>query len=128
MHYLQPALVINKLRPLQALTEPVAVVKKRARKLINKLQRANLEPLVFVLREDFAAAGGGSLPTQKIPSVLVGIKNKKMSASRMEEKLRKIEVPVIVRVDKDEILIDLRTVTEDEFGFIVEGLRQVLSN
>jgi L-seryl-tRNA(Ser) seleniumtransferase len=126
MHYLQPALVINKLRPLQALTEPVAVVKKRARKLINKLQRANLESLEFVLREDFAAAGGGSLPTQKIPSVLVGIKNKKMPASRMEEKLRKIEVPVIVRVDKDEILIDLRTVTEDEFGLIVEGLRQIL--
>jgi L-seryl-tRNA(Ser) seleniumtransferase len=56
----------------------------------------------------------------------VGIKNKKMPASRMEEKLRKIEVPIIVRVDKDEILIDLRTVAEDEFGFIVEGLRQIL--
>jgi L-seryl-tRNA(Ser) seleniumtransferase len=106
----------------------VAAVKKRARKLMGKLQKANLEPLEFVLHEDFAVAGGGSLPTQKIPSVLVGIKNKKMPASRMEEKLRKIEVPVIVRVDKDEILIDLRTVAEDEFGFIVEGLRQVLSN
>jgi len=128
MHYLRPALVVNKLRPLQALTEPVAAVKKRARKLLSKLQKANLEPLEFVLHEDFAAAGGGSLPTQKIPSVLVGIKNKKMPASRMEENLRKIEVPVIVRVDKDEILIDLRTVAEDEFGFIVEGLRQILSN
>jgi len=67
------------------------------------------------------------LPTQKIPSVLVGVRNKKITASRMEEKLRKIEVPVIVRVDKDEVLIDLRTVTADEFGFIVAGLRQILS-
>jgi len=128
MHYLRPASVTSKLRPLQALTEPVAAVKKRARKLINKLQKANLEPLEFVLREDFAAAGGGSLPTQKIPSVLVGIKNKKMTASHMEEKLRKIEAPVIVRVDKDEILIDLRTVAEDEFGFLVDGLRECLAN
>jgi hypothetical protein len=31
-------------------------------------------------------------------------------------------------VDKDEILIDLRTVAEDEFGFIVEGLRQISEN
>jgi L-seryl-tRNA(Ser) seleniumtransferase len=46
----------------------------------------------------------------------------------MEERLRKLEVPVIVRVDKDEILIDLRTVAEDKFGFIVEGLRQILAN
>jgi L-seryl-tRNA(Ser) seleniumtransferase len=48
-----------------------------------------------------------------------------MTASRMEEKLRKIEVPVIVRVDKDEILLDLRTVAEDELGFIIEGLKKI---
>jgi L-seryl-tRNA(Ser) seleniumtransferase len=128
MQYLRPATVTNKLRPLQALTEPVAAVKKRARKLMSKLQKANLEPLEFNLHEDFAAAGGGSLPTEKIPSVLVAVKNKKMTASRMEEKLRKIEVPIIVRVDKDEILIDLRTVAEDEFGFIVDGLSDCLAN
>jgi hypothetical protein len=31
-------------------------------------------------------------------------------------------------VDKDEILFDLSTVAEGEFGFIVEGLRQILAN
>lgn len=43
----------------------------------------------------------------------------------MEEKLRKLEVPIIARVDKDEILFDLRTVAEDEFSFLVEGLKQI---
>ena len=43
----------------------------------------------------------------------------------MEEKLRKLEVPVIARVDKEEILFDLRTVAENEFAFIVEGLRKI---
>ncbi len=126
MQYLQPASATSKLRSLQALSEPVTAVKKRARKLLSKLQKANLDSLEFTIREDFAAAGGGSLPTQQIPSVLLGVKNMKMPASRMEERLRKTEVPIIVRVDKDEILMDLRTVTEDEFGFIVDGLRQIL--
>ena len=126
MHYLNPVKAIEKIRSLQALTEPVEAVKKRARKLINKLQKSNFDSLEFFLRDDFAAAGGGSLPTQKIPTVLVGIKNKKMHASRMEEKLRKLDVPVIVRVDKDEILIDLRTVAEDEFALIIEGLTQII--
>jgi L-seryl-tRNA(Ser) seleniumtransferase len=45
----------------------------------------------------------------------------------MEEKLRKIEVPIIARVDKDEILLDLRTVAEDDFPFIIEGLKQITS-
>ena len=128
MHYLNPAAAVKKLRSLKALTEPVTAVKKRAEKLITKLQKENFDSLKYTLREDFAAAGGGSLPTQQIPTILVAIKNKKMSASKMEEKLRKLEVPIIVRVDKDEILLDLRTVAEDEFVFIIEGLKQITSN
>lgn len=125
MHYLTPADAVKKLRSLKALTEPLATVKKRAEKLITKLQKENFDSLKFSFRNDFAAAGGGSLPTQQIPTVLVAIKNKNVPASKMEEKLRKLEVPIIVRVDKDEILFDLRTVAEDEFAFIIEGLKQI---
>ncbi|MDI6742753.1 MAG: L-seryl-tRNA(Sec) selenium transferase, partial [Smithella sp.] len=128
MHYLNPAAAVKKIRSLKALTEPVAAVKTRAEKLIEKLQKEKFDSLKFSLREDFAAAGGGSLPTQQIPTVLVAVKNKKMSASHMEEKMRQLEVPVIARVDKDEILFDLRTVGEDEFVFIIEGLKQIISN
>lgn len=124
MHYLNPAQAVKKLRALKALTEPVTAVKKRAEKLIAKLEKEKFDSLKFSLREDFAAAGGGSLPTQQIPTVLVAVQNKKIPATKMEEKLRKLEVPIIVRVDKDEILFDLRTVAEDEFVFIVEGLKQ----
>jgi len=128
IYYLNPAEALKKLRPLKALTEPISEVKKRGRKLLKKLQKENLESLELSLREDFSAAGGGSLPTQKIPTILVGIKNRKMPTSRMEEKLRNLDVPIIVRVDKNEIFIDLRTVAEDEFIFVVEGLRQIMSS
>jgi L-seryl-tRNA(Ser) seleniumtransferase len=128
MQYLKPASVTSKLRSLQALTESVAAVKKRAGELIDKLRKSNLESYEFSLRDDFAAAGGGSLPTEKIPSVLIAVKCKKITAVKMEAKLRTLEVPIIVRVDKDEILIDLRTVAEEEFGSIVEGLRECLAN
>jgi L-seryl-tRNA(Ser) seleniumtransferase len=126
MHYLNPAAAVKKLRALKALTESVDDVKKRAEELITKLQNEKFDSLKLSMREDFAAAGGGSLPTQQIPTVLVAVKNKNMPATKMEEKLRRLEVPVIARVDKDEILFDLRTVAEDEFGFIVDGLRKCL--
>jgi L-seryl-tRNA(Ser) seleniumtransferase len=128
MHYLNPASAVKKLRALKALTESTAAVKKRALKLITQLQKENFDSLKFSIREDFAAAGGGSLPTQQIPTVLVAVKNKNMPASKMEEKLRKLDVPIIVRVDKDEILLDLRTVAETEFAFIIEGLKQLISD
>jgi L-seryl-tRNA(Ser) seleniumtransferase len=59
---------------------------------------------------------------------LVAVKNKTMSATRMETMLRQVEVPVVVRVDKDKIMLDLRTITEDEFTLIIEGLRECLIN
>jgi L-seryl-tRNA(Ser) seleniumtransferase len=125
MHYLTP-FAAGKLRSLKALTEPLSDVKKRARKLINKLKRANFPDLSFHIREDVAAAGGGSLPTQDIPTIVVAVKHAKMPASRMEAKLRRDAVPVLVRVNHDEILIDLRTVAEDEFGFVLEGLKSII--
>ncbi len=128
MHYLAPEAVPRTLRSLKALTEPQADVKKRARKLVQKLKRVNIPDLTFEIREDVAAAGGGSLPTQDIPTIVVAVKSANMTTSRVEAKLRQAAVPIIVRVNESEILLDLRTVSEDEFGFVVDGLRQTLSN
>lgn len=128
MHYLNPESAPRTLRPLQALTEPLADVRKRARKLAARLKKANLPDLTFDICEDVAAAGGGSLPTQDIPTAVVAVRHAKMPASRMEAKLRQAPVPIIVRVDEHEILIDLRTVSEDEFGFVIDGLRQILDH
>lgn len=125
MHYLVPQKAASSLRALKALTEPQGEVRKRARRLMNKLKKADIPDLTYEMREDVAAAGGGSLPTQDIPSAVVAVKSAKMPASRMEAKLRQAPVPIIVRVNEKEILIDLRTVTEEEFAFILDGLRRI---
>ncbi len=125
MHYLVPGDAPRNLRSLRALTESLGDVRKRARKLTAKLRRAGLSDLTFELKASTAAAGGGSLPTEEIPSAVVAVKSAKMSASRMEAGLRRAAVPVIVRVDEDEIQIDLRTVSEDEFGFVADALRSL---
>ncbi len=127
MHYLVPEKAASSLRALRALTEGQGEVRKRARKLINRLKKANIPDLTYQMREDVAAAGGGSLPTQDIPTIVLTVKHKRLAANRMEAMLRQAPTPIIVRVNENEILIDLRTVAEDEFGFIVEGLRQIFS-
>ena len=128
MHYLAPGDAPRNLRSLKALTEPQGDVRKRARKLMGKLKRAGLSGLTYELKDSMAAAGGGSLPTEDIPSAVVAVKSAKMPASRMEARLRRAAVPVIVRVDENEILIDLRTVAEDEFGFVVDALRNLAAS
>ncbi|MDD4860845.1 MAG: L-seryl-tRNA(Sec) selenium transferase [Smithellaceae bacterium] len=128
MHYLAPEEAPQTLRSLKALTEPQSDVKKRARKLIRKLIHAGIPDLTYELQEAKAAAGGGSLPTQDIPTAVVAVKSAKITASHMEIKLRQAALPIIVRVDEDAIMIDLRTVSEEEFGFVVDALRQTAAN
>ncbi|MEN6360226.1 MAG: L-seryl-tRNA(Sec) selenium transferase, partial [Smithella sp.] len=128
MHYLAPEEAPQTLRSLKALTEPQSDVKKRARKLIRKLTHAGIPHLTYELKEAKAAAGGGSLPTQDIPTAVVAVKSAKITASHMEIKLRQAALPIIVRVDEDAIMIDLRTVSEEEFGFVVDALRQTAAN
>ena len=70
-------------------------------------------------------AGGGSLPTQEIPTVLVAIDSPRLSASRLGKKLRYLEIPVIARISEEEVLFDLRTIDETEFVLIQSGLKDI---
>jgi L-seryl-tRNA(Ser) seleniumtransferase len=48
------------------------------------------------------------------------------SASQFERKLRMGQPPVIARIEKDQIILDMRTVAEDEEDLLIDAiLRQV---
>jgi len=73
-------------------------------------------------------AGGGSLPTQGIPTVLIRIVSERLSPVNLEERLRRLDVPIIARIAEEEVLFDLRTIAEAEYPFIKEGLKQAVSS
>ncbi|MBE9545954.1 MAG: L-seryl-tRNA(Sec) selenium transferase [Proteobacteria bacterium] len=125
--YLNGEDAVSGIRILRAITEPLADVEKRAKKLLTILKKSHIEGLVLVLKEGTSMTGGGALPTQEIPTMLLSIKSPCMSAGRLGERLRHCEVPVVVRIAEDEVLIDSRTVDEEEFAFIEEGLQQVFA-
>lgn len=123
--YLHPAEVPTDLRVLRALTEPVAAVKERAKRLAAMLRRALPEKLDIQLVSGVSMVGGGSLPTLEIPTTLVVLKAAGFSAAALESKLRRRETPVIVRVAEDRVLLDLRTVDPEEFADIRDALRAI---
>jgi L-seryl-tRNA(Ser) seleniumtransferase len=125
--YLRPAEALADIRVLRALTEPVADVKKRATRLAAILRRALSERLDIKLITGVSMAGGGSLPTREIPTILVGLRVATLSAAALEERLRRRELPVIVRVAADEVLLDVRTLDPEEFTEIREALKAILA-
>ena len=72
-------------------------------------------------------SGGGSLPTQQIPTMLVALRSGNLSAARIDEKLRALPVPVVARIAEDEILFDPRTLAAEELPEVRNALRAVLA-
>jgi len=74
------------------------------------------------LRAGESVMGGGSTPGQSLPTVLVALSHHRHSARQLEEHLRRSRPPVITRVERDELLIDLRTVAEEQEEDIARAL------
>jgi L-seryl-tRNA(Ser) seleniumtransferase len=127
MQYFQPERAMSRLRVLKALTEPLKDIDKRAKKLLSLLRKEHYEGLIMSIKKGFSMSGGGSLPTQEIPTILLSVVSKHLSPSNVEERLRHLETPIIARIAEDEVLFDLRTIEEDEFPPIRDGLKKIFS-
>jgi len=123
--YLNGEGALSNIRILRAITEPLADVEKRAEKLLTLLQELDSEGVVLTLKKGASMTGGGALPTQEIPTMLLSVKSSRISANRLDEHLRHCNVPVVVRISEDEVLLDLRTIDEEEFAFIEAGLQSI---
>ena len=85
----------------------------RARRFVRRLEMLHIPHAEVVPGNSLL--GGGSTPMQSLPSALVAIDpSGQMTARGIEEKLRTNDPPVIARIEKDRLLLDLRTVGETE--------------
>ncbi len=81
--------------------------------------------MTLTLKKGSSMAGGGSLPTQEIPTILLSLRFSQLSANALGERLRRFDTPIIARIAEEEVLFDLRTISPDEFDIVrraLEGL------
>lgn len=109
---------------LSMLAEPIQQVEARARRLISALGVRGA--LKSDLVETTARAGAGSLPNQDLPSFAVALTRPAQSVEQLASALRAAETPVIGRISKDQLLLDMRTVSEDEVALIADACQTIL--
>jgi L-seryl-tRNA(Ser) seleniumtransferase len=66
------------------------------------------------LVDGHSAIGGGAAPTTHPKTRLIALRHRTLSADALDRALRQAATPVIARIADDRVLIDLRTVFEDE--------------
>ncbi|WP_010292643.1 L-seryl-tRNA(Sec) selenium transferase [Clostridium senegalense] len=123
-HYLDEKDAIKNIPTLNMILASKDEMKKKAIRFRKKLRNA-VKDFKFDIEEDYSMVGGGSMPTEKIPTYVIKVKNESISVAEIEKNLRLNEVPIIGRVFDNEFIIDVRTVFEEDIKEIIKALKHM---
>jgi L-seryl-tRNA(Ser) seleniumtransferase len=104
--YLQPEAAIRQIPVLRMLTTPASELYPRVAWLAGECVDAGLDAAVA---DGLSPVGGGAAPGSGIASPLLRVRARS-GAATAERRLRLAATPVVVRVQDDELVVDLRTV------------------
>lgn len=111
---------------LRMLGLPAAVVGARADAVAGGL-RVAVPGIRCAVEDGVSEVGGGALPLQAIPTRVLALEPGRAGAGAVEARLRTGEPPVLVRIQDNRVLLDLRTVTPDEDSAVLAALTSVLT-
>ena len=100
-------------------------LEEQARLLASKLSFLEDYGWRVVLKAVSSTAGGGSLPSVDLPSWGVWIKANRYNAASIEGLLRRRSTPIIIRVQEEQALFDVRTLSVRDMDEIANALKEV---
>jgi L-seryl-tRNA(Ser) seleniumtransferase len=121
---------------LQALAATPLAIKQRAQRLwrrwrasLSRTASADLKQidLSWKLLPGFSVVGGGSAPDQQLPTTLIALSSTTVSANWLESQLRQLPTPIIARIEKDAVVLDLRSVLPSDEALLIAGLGKLAS-
>jgi len=106
---------------LAMLDASIAIVDARATKLaaaIGAIAGATIEVV-----DSVATVGGGAMPTAELKSRGVAIRRDTGGPDAIDAKLRAAAVPVIGRIEAGAVVLDARTIGDDEIDEVAAAVR-----
>jgi L-seryl-tRNA(Ser) seleniumtransferase len=113
----------EKIPTLAMLSAPIESIVKKARRLIRQIKEALAEYCYVYSLNTCSKVGGGAMPEQDLPTQAVALKPFKITVNELEEGLRKQALPVIGRIENDQFILDMRTVSDKEVTLLAQCLK-----
>ena len=105
---------------LKSLLEPKEPVREKAGRLNALL--AGVPGINSYAGPHDSVPGGGAMPGETIESFAVFVSAKGKTAAEIDGYLRALPVPVITTIRNGEVILDVRTVDEGDFGYVRDAL------
>ena len=108
------------------LTAPMDLVNRRARRIARRLKGIADSRFEIRVTDGITEMGSGSLPARGIQTRVVSIGLSGISTDKFARELRRATPPLFTRIEDDRVIIDARTVADDEVGMIASSFQQAI--
>jgi L-seryl-tRNA(Ser) seleniumtransferase len=109
---------------LNMILKPVSDIKARAEEFARTIC-ATTDKISCAVIETHAAAGGGSLPGEALPSYGVSLSAQKIKPNKLAELLRRSTTPVVAIVQNEKVVLDFRTIHAADQQLLLESVLAV---
>ena len=72
--------------------------------------------------------GGGSYPLHDLPTWAVSLAPQTMSPQELERRLRTGTPPVMVRINRERVVLDMRTLFAEEAGMVSKAIIDIFAS
>ena len=108
----------------QMLSAGTEEIRERARRLQENLNGRQLQVTV---KEGYSVMGGGSAPEERIATFLLAVTSSRYSVNELERRLRRHKIPILSRIEGDQLILDLRTVFVHQEEIILSAFSEMAS-
>jgi L-seryl-tRNA(Ser) seleniumtransferase len=102
-------------------------LRSRARRFHRRLRAAAPAASSTRLVEGRSVVGGGSCPGANLPATLIALDSEQRRPNEIASHLRSQSPPVIVRIEADAALVDLRTVFPAQEPVLIKAIGKALA-
>ncbi|SKA09255.1 L-seryl-tRNA(Sec) selenium transferase [Selenihalanaerobacter shriftii] len=116
--YLDFETALEEVPTLRLLTLEPEELEIKAKELAESLDELSNDVKVEV-EKGYSQVGGGAFPSESLPTSLVKISVNNLTAEELGDSLRDLNPPLFTRIQSEKVIIDPRTIHEEEIDIII---------
>jgi len=121
--YRDPRMAVKDIPTLRMICYSYESLVESAERLHALVRDMNTENFSVEQTDGHSKVGGGALPLQELKTRLLCLIPAGLSAQGMEKRLRHNTPPIIARVEKDRLMLDMRTIQKKEFQTVAHAIK-----
>ncbi|MBC8465569.1 hypothetical protein H8D57_00940, partial [bacterium] len=126
--FLNPEKLIDTHPVYSMIATPMDIIKRRAQRIARWIRKTvDLSGSSIEVQQGITQMGSGSLPGEGIPTFVVSFRSTKFTIERFAFALREATPPLFTRIADERILIDARTIADEEVRQIADCIAQAIT-